>query len=262
MSRLFTFGCSFTHYEWPTWANIVALDRQKELYNFGLAGIGNVGISQRILEADCKFNFTSDDEIMIMWTSWCREDKINEFDYTCQGSVFNKPASIKWFRENWSYIDTIVKNSNAIIYANAAYKKNISWQANAFENDFIESGILPSMNLVKDIDLANRFKKLYTTKLPKFKTIDFLESGNKSFGVLNDSHPDVIDHMNIVLNNIGELKQETKELCNQLQEAIIVELIKSQCLNNPVNLINDILQQDFKNTFYKYNTHEQLYARI
>ena len=263
MSRLFTFGCSFTYYHWPTWANIVALDKQKELYNFGIAGLGNVGISQRILEADCKFNFTPDDEIMVMWTSWCRDDKINEFDYNSQGSIFNQNASIKWFRDNWSYVDTIVKNSNAIIYANAAYRDNITWQGNAFDNDFIESGTLSVLNLIRDEELANRFRKLYEAKLPNIKTIDFVESGNKkSFGLLNDSHPDVIDHMNIVLSDIGDLKQDTVELCNQLQNAIQEELLKKKQFDNPKDLIDNIIKQDFRDTFYKYNSYESLTARI
>lgn len=257
MSRLFTFGCSFTQYQWPTWANIVALDQEKELYNFGLAGLGNVGINQRILEADCKFNFQPNDEIMIMWTSWCREDKIAEFDYTCGGSIFNKPASIKWFRENWSYIDTIVKNSNAVIYSNLAYKQNISWQGNAFDNDFIESGTMPSVNLIKNIDFAKQIKQLYEKKLPKISNINFVESGNKSFGVLHDSHPDVIDHMNITLDSICTLKQETKDLCVQLQNAITSELIKKQILSNTYELVMEIIQQDFKNSFARYFSHKQ-----
>jgi len=31
MKRLFTFGCSFTHFDWPTWANLLGLDNEYDL---------------------------------------------------------------------------------------------------------------------------------------------------------------------------------------------------------------------------------------
>lgn len=263
MGRLFTFGCSFTYYEWPTWANIIAVDKQKELYNLGVAGIGNVGINQRILEADCKFKFTPNDEIMIMWTSWCRDDKLLEFDYTAGGSIFNRPLPIRWYKENWSYLDTVVKNSNAIIYTDMAYKQNISWQGTAFDTDFVESGILPSDRLVGDLTFVKKIKKMYKTKMPKLNTINFTERGNKkSFGILPDSHPDVIDHMNIVLNNICDLKSETIELCHSLQKSIKTTLIEKRRFSNTKPVIDDIIKNEFADNFFKYNSYEPLNARI
>ena len=40
--RVFAFGCSFTHYSYPTWANLIAYQNtDAEFYNFGKAGMGN-----------------------------------------------------------------------------------------------------------------------------------------------------------------------------------------------------------------------------
>lgn len=263
MGRLFTFGCSFTYYNWPTWADIIAVDQDLELYNFGMAGLGNVGIHQRVLEADCKFNFTKDDKIMIMWTSWCRNDLIREFDYNAGGSIFNQLLPIKWYRDNWSYIDTVVKNSNAIIYTDAVYKKNIVWQGTAFDSDFIESGTLPTDQLIGDLTFVQKIKNMYKEKMPKLHTIGFKEHGNKkSFNILKDSHPDVIDHMNIVLDDICNLSPSTIELCKNLQESIKKTLVKKRQFDNVKPLIDDIIKTDFADTFFRHSSHERLNSRI
>ncbi len=39
--RLITFGCSFTDYSWPTWADIIARDLDCEYENWAIGGGGN-----------------------------------------------------------------------------------------------------------------------------------------------------------------------------------------------------------------------------
>jgi hypothetical protein len=74
--RLFTFGCSFTGYKYPTWANIMNKHvPQAEFYNLGRSGGGNVFIANRITEANRKFNFCDTDLVMVMWSTFCREDR-------------------------------------------------------------------------------------------------------------------------------------------------------------------------------------------
>jgi len=48
--RFFAFGCSFTQYHWPTWANIISKEF-KESYNYGQVGAGNFFIYQSLMEA-------------------------------------------------------------------------------------------------------------------------------------------------------------------------------------------------------------------
>lgn len=39
MKRFFAFGCSYTSYHWPTWADYVGMSPEfDEAYNFGMAG--------------------------------------------------------------------------------------------------------------------------------------------------------------------------------------------------------------------------------
>ena len=74
--RFFTFGCSFTDYKYPTWANIMQRNMPHvEFYNLGRCGGGNTFISNRVTEANRVFKFCETDLIMIMWSTFCREDR-------------------------------------------------------------------------------------------------------------------------------------------------------------------------------------------
>lgn len=78
MGRIFTFGCSFTGYWYPTWADILieeAAVKGMEGYNYGKSGAGNLYINLRIFEANAKFKFTKDDYVLVCWSGYNREDR-------------------------------------------------------------------------------------------------------------------------------------------------------------------------------------------
>lgn len=71
--RLFTFGCSYTKYYYPTWADI--LGQQWEYYeNWGKPGAGNHYIFNSIIECLNRNEFTENDTIMVLWTGISRTD--------------------------------------------------------------------------------------------------------------------------------------------------------------------------------------------
>ena len=95
MKRLFTFGCSYTSYSWPTWANLLSIGYD-EFYNWGLAGLGNRAIAERIVEAHHRHTFTEDDLIIVQWSSHLRNDWYHEHslperrsNWKTAGSIFN-----------------------------------------------------------------------------------------------------------------------------------------------------------------------------
>ena len=106
MSRLFTFGCSFTQYTWPTWANMLGIEYD-EFYNWGLSGIGNRAIAERVAEAHAKHQFTKDDVVIVQWSSHLRNDWYHKYSFpdrgygwkTC-GSVFSY-INEKLYDQNW-----------------------------------------------------------------------------------------------------------------------------------------------------------------
>ena len=84
--RLFTFGCSFTRYKWPTWAD--ALSPQfDQYYNFGKGGGGNSFILWSLAECDARHAIKSDDTVIIMWTSRDREDRHSDGVWQTPGAT-------------------------------------------------------------------------------------------------------------------------------------------------------------------------------
>ena len=86
--RLFTFGCSYTHFAWPTWADLIAvhgLDYNiadgssnkpdtlwSSTHNFGRSGSSNLEIINRVLIANELYSFCETDVICVQWTSQFR----------------------------------------------------------------------------------------------------------------------------------------------------------------------------------------------
>ena len=89
--RLFTFGCSFTHYRWATWANILAYELECEFYNFGKSGAGNYFIANQITQANNLFNFNKEDLVIVCWTNISREDRwITKEGWITAGNIYNQ----------------------------------------------------------------------------------------------------------------------------------------------------------------------------
>jgi len=89
--RIFAFGCSFTSYMWPTWADILASESPDARFiNCGWCGGGNILISIKIAEANIRFEFNEDDLIMVMWTTYCREDRYVNNSWLSVGNVYSQ----------------------------------------------------------------------------------------------------------------------------------------------------------------------------
>ena len=270
MARLFTFGCSFTSYMWPTWANIIAFDQQLELKNFAIAGMGNVGIMQRVLEADLKYKFTSEDKIMIMWTSWSREDKIIRNRYQCNGSIFSH-NNYRWLRQNWSMENDIVKNISAIHIVNNMYGNYIQWQGHSSRpytsgND-IETTHREDIKSLCNEHAIELVSKLYRQALPDIE-YRILDQDKLAFDCYEDTHPDVVQHMEIVKTWIYpalglELREETHSEYKSLQQNIRNIFTKTQITNSKKAqlIIGEILINQFPQLM-EYHRCEELLDNI
>lgn len=247
MGRLFTFGCSFTQYMWPTWANVVAYDLKLPLYNFAVAGLGNVGIMNRVMEADMKFKFTPEDKIMIMWSSWSRDDYVTAHGHWhMAGSRFNQRMSSKQIsklKSRWSPFDDIVKNANAVAYVTKAYEKNITWQGYGFEPWVQEGDTETLAELFLDNESLSKYLELiefYKTKIPSLPYRQLEMTSTPAFGHITDSHPDVAEHVNIVQNFIYPsidccIEQETVGIFSALHNTI-----KKTCKRKNIRALNEL----------------------
>ena len=101
-NRLFTFGCSFTNYNWATWADIIG---GEFLYyqNWGVRGAGNHCIFNSIIECNQRNCFSKDDTIAIMWSGITREDRYINNRWLTGGNVYNN----RFYNEDFvkKYVD-------------------------------------------------------------------------------------------------------------------------------------------------------------
>lgn len=95
MNRVFTFGCSFTKYVWPTWANILSVSPNIDLQNWGSIGQGNDFIHKRVIECNAINKFTPDDTVIILWSEHLRFDLL-DIEYKWKSErIFDN--------ENWNH---------------------------------------------------------------------------------------------------------------------------------------------------------------
>jgi hypothetical protein len=90
MTRLFTFGCSFTNYRWSTWADCLAPEFDY-FENWGQSGAGNHYIFNSIMEADQRQMFGPNDTVIVCWTTATREDRYVQGRWQTLGNMHSCP---------------------------------------------------------------------------------------------------------------------------------------------------------------------------
>jgi len=112
MSRIFTFGCSYTRYSYATWADLIGVNYD-ESYNFGRGGASNTYIMNKFIEADNMFNFTSDDTVIVMLTgigrfsyynkdkTWVTNGDLFEYHFNTKDPVV-KEFVTNMYSEDWA----------------------------------------------------------------------------------------------------------------------------------------------------------------
>lgn len=189
--RFFAFGCSLTSYSWPTWADIIAHSFEqngKEAYNFGVAGSGYLGVLYNIMKADEMYNFTDDDLIIIMWSSWNREDRIFNSTWSRWGNTLNSPVQEN-FLPVWSLEFDIIKCITTYRAVNRMF--NIDYNASIFSSELDPSNIKPRDRLLF---------KFHWTKMPRTWNCDNTVTGGawSESALEYDGHPCTPDHLKYV----------------------------------------------------------------
>jgi hypothetical protein len=100
-NRFFAFGCSFTQYYWPTWADIIGQEFVNYT-NYGRNGAGNFFIYQSLMEAIIKHNIDKDDLVMIMFSNVTREDRfVKNRGWITPGNLYFQQEYDEKFLKNY-----------------------------------------------------------------------------------------------------------------------------------------------------------------
>lgn len=193
-NRIFCFGCSYTDYLWPTWSDILKKDLDVPVYNLGLSGIGNRAIFSKIIENDLKFKFSDTDLIIVVWSSWTREDRYINNKWINYGNVLNNDFyDNEFLTKYWDWENDIINNSTCIIATNKLYSNIINGSMTPIENP---EDPYTSNEKNKNHIVEKNKKNLLEYYLPFLPVMNYFDlNGNSRFNdSTDDQHPDIKHH--------------------------------------------------------------------
>lgn len=171
-NRFFAFGCSYTSFALPTWADIVAAEMpHAEYYNFGQGGSGNLLISNRVAQANLKYKFNENDLVIVMFTSISREDRYINGTWHTMGNIYNQPYYDKSFVKNYCDPFGFLIRDAALIEMTQTYLQSSPCKALFFSmvDMSLMAGLLSETEpLEAPLPLMLKFKQIFgdTMKFP------------------------------------------------------------------------------------------------
>lgn len=227
--RLFTFGCSFTRYCWPTWANILG-EEFDSFENWGKAGAGNSFILYSLMECHQRNNLTTDDTVIVMWTSAGREDRWVNNAWIAPGSIYNQDTYDQNFVVKFADPTGYLIRDLAILTATRHVLDNIGCTYHFLQMapwDLVDD----SRHKKETVD--SRLYKLYNKELERIKpsVYDTVFNGNWSSRndlkpLVNDDHPIPGEHL-IYLEQVlpqYEISKSTRTLINKADQDVVADI--------------------------------------
>jgi hypothetical protein len=229
MSRLFTFGCSFTQYwRWPTWADALGQDAN-HFENWGLCGAGNSYLLWSLIECNQLNKLNANDEVWIMWTNTSREDRYVDGRWLEGGNVYWSAGStlpaeyVKKFADERGYLIRDLANIAAakqILDSTGCKYKFLSMVNLAKTNKETGHGNNPNNDNVNTNDVLDFYNDIVDMIGPSVQ--DTLFNGNwwttrpgipDNFNSSQrDFHPTPLEHVEYLdLVAPGRLSQSSKD---------------------------------------------------
>jgi hypothetical protein len=222
--RFFAFGCSFTRYWWPTWADLIAQEIA-ESYNYGKCGAGNHYIFSNVVYANQKFQFNKDDLVIVMWTNALREDRYIENSWITPGNIYTQGFYDECFLQ---YVDErgfLIRDLGYISAVNAILK-NSGCDYDNLSMVSIQNLENYKTNIKGDQDIIDTFANLLSQFKPSIneimynydweKPINGIRPVQTFFGFqkkLNiDYHPPTQTHFDYLNKVYGQLNWSNKTL--------------------------------------------------
>ena len=187
MSRLFTFGCSFTNYRWSTWADILG-QNYNEYQNWGQSGAGNHYIFNSVMEADQRHCFGSGDTVIVCWTSIHREDRYTDRWQTL-GNIHYTDIYSKEYKQSITDRGCLIRDIAMIKAVKTMLEqRNVEWKFfsvhNMLARDLWDGSIV-------DADVCNLYRDVFESVGPSFRETLFPEAWPDRA----DPHPTPSEHL-------------------------------------------------------------------
>jgi hypothetical protein len=219
--RFFAFGCSYTRYIWPTWADIVSKSMpDAEFYNLGRSGGGNPFISYRVAEANNRFKFTDTDLIMILFSSYTREDRWVESSWQSFGNVYqNSYYDDAWCRKYADERGYMIRDA-AVIDMTLKYVDSMPCDSYSMLSVPFVTEVEDNNNGVAPEDIATLYKDTFGRFKPSFKELEIMPNPVLDYSGFQDGHPATIRHYNY-LSKLGfALSDASKQFAEESTETL------------------------------------------
>ena len=259
-NRLFTFGCSFTQYKWPSWANIIGLNFEK-FYNFGQPGSGMFFMIYQFVFGNEYFKFNKNDTLIFMLSDEARVDIIKNKEWLTTGLVFNSKEIFgdKFFNH---YSEThAVESSYIYVYLLKEMLDNIGCNYEiiyAFP-PFFENTISLFDKSIKNI--WNKKHKLTNSNIESLTTFSQKINDN-SYNLINDitkekykdGHSTILTHLKYVKTYLSEYYDTKHDSIvmdwdnfgiENKNDNIVEDKFKNIVLKNKVMFVNGNIKNDF-----------------
>jgi len=194
LSRLFTFGCSFTNYRWSTWADCLAPEFD-EFYNWGQSGAGNHFIFNSVMEADQRHRFTDKDTVVVCWTNIMRDDRYVKNKWVTLGNIADTPIYTKEFIAD--SVDSRGYLIRDLALIKAVWKflesKNVDWKFLSMVP--IAQEDIWSTQSLDEHDVVELYQDVLHTIAPSF--LEVLRPNGWYLKLLpgDDDHPTPVEHL-------------------------------------------------------------------
>jgi len=237
--RIFAFGCSFTSYIYPTWADLIykSMSPDVEFYNFGKSGGGNVFIANRITEANRKYKFTETDLVIVMWSTYARFDFYKtEHGWKTPGNIYTQDIlsehSVRELEDlNWFLIRDL-----SIIDLTTSYLNNLPCGIIKLMSVPYSYDILQQNQKMKPltISIINTYESFLSAEYPKYalyqhmrykwsNTIRYYHPAFPDVKQFIDYHPTPVDYANYLIECNVPITQEAINYAHESLEKMLVD---------------------------------------
>lgn len=205
MSRLFTFGCSFTKYNWMTWADIIGKTFDQH-QNLGSNGAGNMYIFNSLVHTIVEYGINKDDTVMIMWTNVTREDRFLKGRWANIGNLATQKFYDKNFMLNYFDVRGCYERDIPTIHAARMLLDSIGCKYELMS--MVDMHNSDQYNIVDQSEdvyikiLLDKFNSTFKLFKPSVHNIifnyDYFSRPVDGFGGRPDLHPFPLEHLEYI----------------------------------------------------------------
>ena len=252
--RFFSFGCSFTSWKWPTWNDYIGLNFD-EYYSLGCGGADNKNILYRLLQADRKYKFTSNDCVMVMFTSFNRMSYVSEKDFWIHniGDLVDHNVKAHPMGKNYNFATAVYDSCIAIQSIESILKsKNIKYKfLQSMKHDFYNDDFKMSGDVKEDLDYCLDLFKYPVMENWVYENYDFdkekiiwQDEGNA------DGHPTMKHHFDFVKEFFPQYITDKVIKYHDIQQ----ENFSDENTEQQEKIYRNIRKEFFENEKIKINT--------